>query len=68
MIDINERNKLMSVVNFFYVEIKYLLFDKIERFWLVECFSGDEWILKIFNFLCVIKRDIDFIYRDFWEK
>lgn len=68
LIDINERNKLMSAVNSSYVEIKHLSFDKTERLRLAERLSGAEWTLKTSNFSCVTKRDIDFIYRDLWEK
>lgn len=68
LIDINERNKLMSAVNSSYVEIKHLSFDKTEILRLAERLSGDEWTLKTSNFSCVTKRDIDFIYRDLWEK
>lgn len=68
LIDSNERNKMMSAENSSYVEIKHLSFDKTERLRLAERLSGDEWTLKTSNFSCVTKRDIDFIYRDLWEK
>lgn len=67
-IDRNETNKLVNAVNFSYVEIKHITFDKTERLRLAERLSGYGWTLKTSNFSCVTKRVIEFIYRDLWEK
>lgn len=70
LIDGNERNKLLSAVNSSYVEIKHIPLDKTERLLLAERLSGYGWTWKTSNFSCVTKSDmnIEYIYRDLWEK
>lgn len=70
LINGDERNKLLSAVNSSYVEIKHMSFDKTARLLLAERLSGYGWTLKTSNFSCVTNSDmnIEFIYRDLWEK